>query len=121
MRTERAGRAGALLCGALSLALPATAAAQTIGDDVRCMLLGNGYARLAKDENTRRAAAMTGAFFLGRLSGHLGDSALAAAIRAQGTGLPGKEAEPLMRACAVRAAAANTAMATALRGAAKLR
>ncbi|RZK93221.1 MAG: hypothetical protein EOO66_10475, partial [Methylobacterium sp.] len=77
-----------LVCGALACALPVAAGAQTTSDDVRCMLLSAGFARIAKDDNSRRASAMTGAFYLGRLNGRLSGPALAAAIRAQGKGLP---------------------------------
>lgn len=106
---------GLLLCGALACAVPASALAQTVNDDTRCMLLSAGYARLAKDENSRRSASMTGAFFLGRLSGRLSGAALTAAIRAQGKGLSAKQAEPAMRACAARAAAAEKQMSQAAR------
>ena len=106
-------KTGLLLCGALAAAIPASAPAQTTNDDIRCLLLSAGYSRLAKDDNSRRAAAMTGAFFLGRLNGRLSENAFAAAIRAQGKGLPAKQAEPVMRACAARAAAAEKQMSQA--------
>jgi len=96
-----------LLCGAIAGVLPATAQAQANGDDVRCLLLSIGYSSAAKEANSRQVAAMTGAFYLGRVSGRLSEPALAAAIRAQGKGLPAKQAEPAMRACAARAAAAQ--------------
>lgn len=94
-------------CGVLALLMPITADAQSPDDDVRCMLVSSGFARLAKDENSRRASAMTGAFYLGKISGRIKGPALAAAIRAQGDGVPAKEAEPIMRACAARASAAQ--------------
>ena len=104
-----------LLGGALAGAVPAPATAQTVNDDVRCVLLSAGFARMTKDQNSRRAAAMTGAFFLGRLSGRLSGDALTAAIRAQGRGLPEKQAETAMRACAGRAAAAEAQLSAAAR------
>lgn len=126
MRSER-GRArsrrrivallGATFSNALLAAIPASAAAPTTDEDVRCLLLSSGYARLAKDEESRRGSAMTGAFFLGRLNGRLSDAALAAAIRAQGKALPSIAAEPLMRACAARAQAAEQAMMAGIKAA----
>ena len=109
-----------LVAGALAAAAPAGAASARTGndrDDVRCLLLSAGYARSAKDEGSRRSAAMTGAFFLGRLSGHPSGEAFAAAVRAQGKGMPPAQAEPLMRACAARAQAAEQAMTGAVRAA----
>jgi len=102
-----------LTCGALALALPLPVAAQTVNDDVRCLLLSASYARVAKDENTRRGSAMTGAFYLGRINGRISQPALAAAIRAQGKGLPAKEAAATMQACAARATAAEQALSAA--------
>lgn len=106
-------KAAILLCGALACLLPVAAEAQTATDDVRCLLISAGYARAAKTDDSRRASAMTGAFFLGRLTGRMSSTALAAAIRVQGKGLPAKQAEPVMRACAARAAAAEQQMSTA--------
>lgn len=102
-----------LTCGALALTLPVPVAAQTINDDVRCLLLSASFARVAKDENTRRGAAMTGAFYLGRVDGRISKPALAAAIRAQGKGLPAKEAAAAMQACAARATAAEQQVSAA--------
>lgn len=106
-----------LLCGALAIlpcgALPVAAQTPSSGDDVRCLLLSVGYSRAAKDENSRKASAMTGAFYLGRVSGRMSGPALSAAIRAQGRGLPARQAEPAMRACAARAATAQQQLAAA--------
>ena len=117
MRSEQVTRAWVLLGGVLAFTMSTPAPAQTTSDDVRCLMVSSGYARLAKDENSRRASSMTGAFFLGRLSGRLSDNALAAAVRAQGGGLPSKDAEPIMRACAARAAAAEQKISAAARAA----
>jgi nucleoid-associated protein YgaU len=99
-------------CGMLAVLIPVTVNARALDDDVRCMLVSSGYARLAKDENSRRASAMTAAFYLGRINGRFEVPALSAAIRAQGDGVPAKEAEPLMRACAARASAAQDLITT---------
>jgi len=102
-----------LACGALAVATPAIAPAQTINDDVRCLLLSSSFARIAKDDNSRRGSAMTGAFYLGRIDGRVSKAALTAAIRAQGKGLPAKAAETAMRACAARATAAEQQVSAA--------
>lgn len=104
-----------LLCGAILATTPASASAQTVDDDVRCLLLSASYARLAKDDKTRHASSMTGAFFLGRLRGRVSSAALGAAVRAQGKGLAAKEAQPAMRACAARAGEAEKQMSDAIR------
>lgn len=102
-------KSGLLACGLLAASTLSAApvAAQSLNDDVRCMLVSSGFARMAKDENSRRASAMTGAFYLGRLNSRGAGPALSAAIRAQGNGVPAKEAEPIMRACAARASTAQ--------------
>ncbi|MEH3159070.1 MAG: hypothetical protein PGN08_09130 [Sphingomonas taxi] len=119
----RAGGALAVtLAATLSAAVPAQAQAQAqpqgVNEDVRCLLLSASFARLAKDDNSRRGSAMTGAFYLGRLDGRIGKPALTAAIRAQGKGLPAKEAETAMRTCAARATAAEQQMSALTRSAA---
>ena len=108
-------RAIILACGLIACAMPITAQAQTTNEDVRCLLLSASFARIAKDDNSRRASAMTGAFYLGRVNGRLSGPALSAAIRAQGSGLPAKQAEPIMRACAARAAAAERELSVAVK------
>lgn len=99
-------------CGLLAVFLPSTVDARQIDDDIRCMLVSSGFSRMAKDENARRASAMTAAFYLGRINGRFEGAALSAAIRAQGSGVAAKEAGPIMRACATRAAAAQDQMTT---------
>ena len=125
MLSDRFGRETRWLAAAL-LAIcvggaAATAAAPAADDDVRCLLLSSGYTRLAKDDASRRGPAMTGAFYLGRLSGRLSDAALTTVLRAQGKGLLGKDAEPLMRACVARAQASEQAMAADVRAAQAVR
>ncbi len=97
-------------CGLLALSMPVTGAAKPLDDDVRCLLISSGYARQAKEENSRRASSMTAAFYLGRINGRMDTAALSAAVRAQGSGVPANEAAPVMRACAARASAAQDQM-----------
>lgn len=95
------------LSGAIACLLSSATQAQTVNEDVRCFLLSTGFARAAKAEDARRASAMTGAFYLGRLNGRISQPALAAAIRQHGRGMPAAQAAPIMRACAARAGAAE--------------
>jgi hypothetical protein len=102
-----------LLCAALGGSFAVPAGAQSVSDDVRCVLVSAGFARAAKDDNSRRVSALTGAFYLGRLNGRVSQPQLVAAIKGQGKGLSAKLAEPIMRACAARAQTAETALASA--------
>lgn len=102
-----------LFAGAIAGMVSTSASAQTSDDDVRCLMVSAAYSRGAKTEDARRASAMTGAFFLGRLTSRMNATALSAAIKAQGKGLSAAKAEPIMRACIARAAAAEKQMATA--------
>lgn len=114
MRSDRAARAAAVAAALAAAALPAAfSQAQGINDDVRCLLVSNGFAHAARNDAARLAAAMTSAFYLGRLSDRQSDPAFAAAIRAQGSGMPAKQAVAIMRACADRASAAKQKMMAA--------
>lgn len=92
---------------AAAILLPTAAWAQSVDDDVRCLLLGTGFARAAKDANSRRASALTAAFYLGRLDGRMTGPALVAAVKRLGSGMPTAQATPIMRTCAARAGAAE--------------
>ena len=102
-------------CGLLAAFAPVAVDARAIDDDIRCMLVSSGFSRMAKDENARRASAMTAAFYLGKIDGRFAGAALSAAIRAQGDGAAIKDAAPVMRACAARAAAAQDRMTVIVR------
>lgn len=103
-------KTGFLVCGVLALSMPVIVDAQSPDSDVRCMLISSGFSRLAKNEDSRRASAMTAAFYLGRISERIKGPSLSASIRAQGNGVPAKEAEPIMRACAARASTVQDQM-----------
>lgn len=94
-----------IVAAAVLLAPPAHT--QSVNEDVRCLLLSTGFARAAKAENSRRASALTGAFYLGRLDGRIARPALVAAIRRHGSGMSTAQAAPIMRACAARAGVAE--------------
>lgn len=104
-------KVGITACALLAITAPVAVRAQSTNEDVRCLMVSSVFARIARDDNTRRASAMTGAFYLGRLNGRISTPALTAAIRSQDNGMPAKQAEPIMRACAVRATAAQEQVA----------
>ncbi len=98
---------------ALSLALVGSApplGAQSIQDDVRCILLSGLYVKEATDDKGRTIARTTGAFFLGRIDGKVDAKALAEAVRAERKALDPKTAGPAMNACAARLALAQKAV-----------
>lgn len=107
----KTGRFVGGILGVSMLVAPFVAQAQSTSEDVRCLMVSSVFARIARDDNTRRASAMTGAFYLGRLNGRISPAALTAAIKSQDNGMPAKQAEPIMRACAARATAAQEQVA----------
>jgi hypothetical protein len=113
--TMKAGFLVGGLFAVSTLFTPLVANAQSTNEDVRCLMVSSVFARIAKDDNTRRASAMTGAFYLGRLNGRISPAALTAAIKSQDNGMPAKQAEPIMRACAARATAAQEQVAAIAR------
>lgn len=108
--------AAALLAPALAIVAPAQA--ETVQDDIRCVLLSGIFIKSAKDEKGKQIAQLTGAFYLGRLDGRAAPAALTAALRAESKALDGKIAGPLMDACAKKMAAAQKAVNDAGRAAA---
>lgn len=84
------------------LLLAAPGQAQTIDNDVRCLIISNAIGPQAKADASRTFAAMTAAFYLGRLSG-LQPTAIAASLRRTGKPMPGSEAVKLLQSCVIRA------------------
>lgn len=89
----------------IGFALPASA--QTVPEDVRCVLLSNLYAKQATDDHGRQLASQTLAFYLGRLDGRANQQALATALRNQAPTIDPKTAGPAMNTCALRLASAE--------------
>jgi hypothetical protein len=83
------------------------ASAQTVPEDVRCMLLSNIFAKGAADEKVRSAAAQNLAFFIGRLDGRADAQGIATAMRTQASSIDPKTSGPAMDACAARMARAG--------------
>lgn len=92
-----------LILAAAALIVPATASAAPVDGDVRCLIVAHGFAALAKTDVQKRVAAMSEAFYLGRLSARYSSATLPAALRAQSTPISGNEAGKVMNGCAARA------------------
>jgi len=97
----------------LSCALPASA--QTVPDDVRCLMLSNFFTKAATDDRAKQVARQTLIFYLGRLDGRATPQALTAAMRAQAPTIDPKAAGPAMNACAARLGKAQQAVQAASR------
>lgn len=78
------------------------AAAQDVGQDVRCLLVSNAFSAGAKDPKARQLAMMAGFFYLGRLDGRLSDAQLEARIKAEQATLNNANAVPTMQRCGER-------------------
>ena len=82
------------------------ACAQTVPQDVRCLLLSNIFAKGASDEKVRNAAAQSLAFYVGRLDGK-DPQGISTAVRSQASSIDPKTSGPAMNACASRLALAS--------------
>jgi hypothetical protein len=96
---------------ALACALPSSA--QTVPDDVRCLMLSNLFTKAATEDQAKQVARQSLAFYLGRLDGRATPQALTAAMRAQAPTIDPKAAGPAMNACTARLAKAEQAVQAA--------
>jgi hypothetical protein len=101
-----------VLFAGLILARPAHA--QLPSDDVQCLVVSTVVNVEAKSEQIRNSAALTTAFYLGRIDGRIKPENLAALVKAQ-KNVPGSLAISIFKACAARADDANTRMKNAVR------
>ena len=90
------------------LVVSAPAAAQTVAEDARCLLVSSTYARNAKDPKARSVAQAASAFFLGRVDGRYPPAALKAALVAELKTVSAASASSIMNACAARVMQAET-------------
>jgi hypothetical protein len=104
--------------GLLILGLVSSAQAQTVPDDVRCLLLSNMFAKQGGNERGRQVAAQSLLFFAGRLDARANTQAVTAAMRAQRSAIDAKTASTGMSACAVRVQRAQQMLQAAGRAAA---
>lgn len=87
---------GMILASAL---LPSPAAAQSIDEDIRCMVLSNVFAKGAKDAVPREAAANSLLYYLGRVAARVPATELKSRYLAQVGALQGQALDLLMNSC----------------------
>lgn len=90
----------------LALLCPCAAIAQSLNDDVECLVLSNTFAQHGSSDELRKTSALTSAFYLGRVDGRASSENLTAALKAQRE-FAQPAAGKAMQACAARADAAN--------------
>ena len=88
--------AGVALLAGMSAPVPA----QTVADDVQCLVLSNAFAKGGTEEAARQAGARTLVFYLGRLDARADPQAIKNAM--QSIKIDPKTAPTDMSACAVR-------------------
>lgn len=96
----------AALAVCLPLATPSVAKAQSVTDEVRCVLLSNALATGSDNPRGRQVGASVGSYFMGRLDGRP-PAEVKAAIAAQKRRVTAAVAAKSMNACAERAAKAE--------------
>ena len=87
----------AIILAASVIASPASAQA---GNDVKCLLASNLFAKAAKDPKTRTAAEASKLYYLGRIHGRLNAAQLKAELLAQQKSISAKSASTIMNGCA---------------------
>lgn len=98
------------------LILAGSAHAQSPSDDVQCFVVSTVVKIQAKSEPIRNSAALTAAFYLGRIDGRIEPGNLAALVKAQ-KGIPRSSATSIFKTCTARADSANMRMKNAVIGA----
>jgi len=82
------------------------ASAQTLSDEVRCVLVSNAVAAGSNNPRGRQIGASVGAYFMGRLDARQ-PAQVKAALAQQKKHIAGSEAAALMNACTARAGKAE--------------
>jgi len=85
-----------------ALAFAAPLAAQSVDEDVRCLLAANVFARAEKDPPRRQLATAASVFYLGRLDARISNEQLKTAVQAQAKTMPAASLGPTMNNCAKR-------------------
>jgi len=78
----------------------ATPAHAQAGNDVRCLMASNLYAKASKDQKQKLAAEATRLYFVGRIHGRLNATQLKAELLAQQKTINPKNAGDVMNGCA---------------------
>ena len=91
-----------MMIGATSaaLALATPVAAQSVAEDVRCLLAANVFARAEKDPAKRQLSMAASVFYLGRLDARISNEQLKTAVQAQAKTMPASSLGPTMTNCA---------------------
>ena len=92
------------------LAFAAPVAAQSVDDDVRCLLAANVFARAEKDPAKRQLSMAASVFYLGRLDARISNDQLKNAVQAQAKTMPAASLGPTMTNCAKRLTEKGLAM-----------
>jgi len=85
-----------------AVAFAAPVAAQSVDEDVRCLLAANVFARAEKDPARRQLSIATSVFYLGRLDARVSNEQLKTAVQAQAKTMPASSLGPTMTKCAKR-------------------
>jgi len=93
-----------------AMGLAAPVAAQSVDDDVRCLLASNFFAKTEKDPQKKQLAVTAAAFYLGRLDTRISNAQLKNAALAQAKTLTGTSVSPLMNTCAKRVVLKDAAL-----------
>jgi hypothetical protein len=81
--------------------------AQSIGDDLKCLIVSNALKQSAKNPRTRSLTELTSAFYLGRVDARAQSRAISNALKPNDVVLPGPVAIATFKKCVERAEAAN--------------
>lgn len=107
MKLTELAQAGAMAIAlSASLTLPGVANAQTVSDEVRCVMLSNALAMGSSNPRGRQIGASVGAYFMGRLDARQ-PAQVKAALAAQNRKIPSAQASTMMNACVMRASRAE--------------
>ena len=74
--------------------------AQTVDQDVKCLMVSNIFSQTEKDEGKRRVATTAALFYLGRVDARVAGPQLRAAMEAQAKTINPASAGPTMTECA---------------------
>lgn len=96
----------AALAISASMAVSSVASAQTVSDEVRCVMLSNALANGSTNPRGRQIGASVGAYFMGRLDARQPDQ-VKAALAGQKRRIAASQAPALMEACTARAGRAE--------------
>jgi hypothetical protein len=101
-----------LVAGTLigTLLSPSPAAAQSVDQDIRCMLLSHRFKNAAKEAPQKQAAEVSAIYYFGRVAARVPTSELKSRLIAQDNRLKGQQAGPLMNACFQQLKAQERAM-----------